>query len=63
MSLKEALGQVLRARPQVSPNPGFVRQLKEMEIERFGFTTLEVDELPRREIDRLALFGGNAKEE
>lgn len=56
MSLKEALGCVVRARPQVSPNSGFLRQLKELELGLRGEPTLEVDELPRREGDRLALF-------
>ncbi|KAF9448424.1 phosphatases II [Macrolepiota fuliginosa MF-IS2] len=56
MPLKTALGHVLRARPQVSPNSGFLKQLKELEVELFGKATLDIDELPRREADRLALF-------
>lgn len=59
MTLKAALGQIIRVRPQVSPNTGFLRQLKEMEMELFGtvVSSLEgVDELPKREKDRLALF-------
>lgn len=56
MTLKAALGQVLKARSQVSPNPGFLRQLKELEEELYGKVTLDVDELPKREKDRLALF-------
>ncbi|KAI0724975.1 protein-tyrosine phosphatase-like protein [Fomitopsis betulina] len=56
MSLKEALGQVARARPQVSPNPGFLRQLKELDQDLHGTLSLDVDELPKREKDRLALF-------
>ncbi|KAI0344293.1 phosphatases II [Trametopsis cervina] len=60
MSLKAALGLVLRTRPQVSPNPGFLRQLKELENELYGRVTLEVDELPKREKDRLALFEEDA---
>ncbi|KAJ6531270.1 protein-tyrosine phosphatase-like protein [Mycena capillaripes] len=56
MTLKAALGQIVRARPQVSPNPGFLGQLKELEMELFGSVSLEVDELPKREKDRLALF-------
>ncbi|EPS93372.1 phosphatases II [Fomitopsis schrenkii] len=56
MSLKEALGQVARARPQVSPNPGFLRQLKELDQYLHGTVSLDVDELPKREKDRLALF-------
>jgi atypical dual specificity phosphatase len=59
MTLKAALGQIIRVRPQISPNAGFFQQLKEMEMELFGtaVSSLEgVDELPKREKDRLALF-------
>jgi atypical dual specificity phosphatase len=58
MSLKAALGHVARRRPQIHPNAGFLRQLKEMEVELTGVSTLDVDDLPRREKDRLALFEG-----
>ena len=61
MSLKAALGHVARLRPQVHPNAGFVRQLKEMEVELTGVSTLDVDDLPRREKDRLALFEGEVE--
>lgn len=63
MSLKAALRQVLRARPQVSPNPGFLEQLKRLEMELFGSASLEVDALPLREKDRLALFEDDPVEE
>ncbi|KAI0797443.1 protein-tyrosine phosphatase-like protein [Abortiporus biennis] len=56
MTLKAALGQIVLARPQVSPNPGFLQQLKELEVELHGVSTLDVDEFPKREKDRLALF-------
>jgi len=56
MALKAALGQIVRVRPQISPNAGFVQQLKEMEMELYGNSLLEVVELPKREKDRLALF-------
>ncbi|KAH9833155.1 protein-tyrosine phosphatase-like protein [Rhodofomes roseus] len=56
MPLKAALGQVVRARPQVSPNSGFLEQLKRFEEELFGSVSLDVDALPKREKDRLALF-------
>lgn len=56
MSLKAALRQILQARPQVSPNPGFLQQLKYLEMELFGSVTLDVDSLPRSEKERLALF-------
>ncbi|TFK18206.1 phosphatases II, partial [Coprinopsis marcescibilis] len=56
MGLKEALGVVVRARPQVSPNSGFLRQLKDMEMDLWGVESLVEDEIPRREVERLALF-------
>ena len=56
MVLKAALGQIVCVRPQVSPNAGFLQQLKEMEMELYGSCSLEVVELPKREKDRLALF-------
>jgi atypical dual specificity phosphatase len=56
MILKDALGQIVRVRPQVSPNSGFLRQLKEMEMELYGSSSLDVKEFPKREKDRLALF-------
>ena len=56
MSLKEVLGQVARARLQVSPNPGFLRQLKELDQDLYGTLSLDVDELLKREKDHLALF-------
>ncbi|KAJ7685556.1 protein-tyrosine phosphatase-like protein [Mycena polygramma] len=63
MTLKEALGQIITARPQVSPNPGFLRQLKELEMELFGSVSLDIDEIPKREKDRLALFEESADAE
>jgi len=56
MTLKAALGKVVRVRPQISPNPGFLQQLKEMEVELYGSGSLEVDEFPKQEKDRLSLF-------
>ncbi|KAF9498175.1 phosphatases II [Pleurotus eryngii] len=56
MSLKEALGRIVRVRPQISPNAGFLRQLKELEVELFNTASLEVDELPKQKKDRIALF-------
>jgi len=58
MTLYEALGLVIRARPTVSPNPGFIRQLKEMESSLFGLETLKDvdDELPRQRKEREAMF-------
>ena len=66
MTLKSALGQIILVRPQVSPNAGFLQQLKEMEMELFGtaVSSLEgVVELPKREKDRLALFEERESEE
>jgi atypical dual specificity phosphatase len=56
MTLKAALRQIIQVRPQISPNAGFLQQLKEMETELYGSCSLEVDEMPKREKDRLALF-------
>ena len=56
MSLKNALGLVVRARPQSLPNPGFLRQLKELDQELHGTISLDVDELPKRGNERLAMF-------
>ncbi|KAL4257524.1 Protein-tyrosine phosphatase-like protein [Pleurotus pulmonarius] len=56
MSLKDALGCIVHVRPQISPNAGFLRQLKDMEMELFGTVSLEVEELPRQKKDRIALF-------
>ena len=54
--LRAALGQIVRVRSQILPNAGFLRQLREMEVELYGYCSLEVEELPKREKDRLALF-------
>ncbi|KAE9396290.1 phosphatases II [Gymnopus androsaceus JB14] len=54
--LKMALRQIVLIRPQISPNSGFLQQLKELEMELFGQISLDVDELPKREKDRLALL-------
>ncbi|KIM93286.1 hypothetical protein OIDMADRAFT_149772 [Oidiodendron maius Zn] len=56
MSLKEALGRLILARPTVSPNTGFLRQLQELERELYGCVTLDIVELPRRREDRELLF-------
>ena len=56
MVLRAALRQIVCVRPQISPNAGFLRQLKEMEMELYGGSSLEVEDLPKREKDRLALF-------
>ncbi|KAL6809645.1 protein-tyrosine phosphatase-like protein [Trichoderma sp. SZMC 28015] len=56
MSLRAALGQIVRARPQASPNPGFLRELRDLELQLRGASSLDIDELPKREKERLALF-------
>ena len=57
MTLMQALKQIVEARPQVCPNPGFIQQLKDLEKGMRGTeSTLGVDELPKKEKDRLALF-------
>ena len=47
---------MVRLRPSVSPNAGFLAQLRDLEKDLFGRVTLEVEALPRRKEDRLALF-------
>ncbi|KAK7682813.1 hypothetical protein QCA50_014197 [Cerrena zonata] len=56
LSLKAALRQILKVRSQVSPNSGFLSQLKELDLELFGSISLDIDTLPRTEKERLALF-------
>jgi atypical dual specificity phosphatase len=56
MSLKDALGHVVRARPAVCPHPGFIGQLKELEITLRGECSLTVEALPAKKADRLAIF-------
>ncbi|KAH8807891.1 protein-tyrosine phosphatase-like protein [Xylogone sp. PMI_703] len=56
MLLKEALGRVIIARPTVSPNPNFLRQLKDLEEKLYGCVTLDVEELPKKREDRQNLF-------
>ena len=36
MTLWAALGQIIRVRPQILPNAGFLRQLREIEVELCG---------------------------
>ncbi|KAF3928889.1 hypothetical protein ABW20_dc0110650 [Dactylellina cionopaga] len=59
MSLYDALALVIQARPAVCPNPGFLSQLRELELEIYFRTTLVLDELPRKRQDRLKFFGGS----
>jgi atypical dual specificity phosphatase len=56
LPLRNALGHIMHVRPRVSPNYGFLAQLKTLEVELYGVSTLDVDELPRQEAARLALF-------
>ncbi|KAG6844253.1 hypothetical protein H0H87_008425 [Tephrocybe sp. NHM501043] len=57
LTLKDALGRVVRARPVVRPNAGFFDQLKRLEISVRSVGSLDgVEEMPVRRKDRLALF-------
>lgn len=58
MTLKDALGLIVQARPAVRPNPGFFRQLKDMDVVLNGVSSMKVDTLPRSKQGRLALFTG-----
>ncbi|OQV13512.1 putative MAP kinase phosphatase with leucine-rich repeats protein 2 [Hypsibius exemplaris] len=57
ITLHEALGMIVRVRPQVSPNPNFLSQLKDMEMRLFGSASVTVDSLPSRKEDKEAMFG------
>lgn len=63
MTLKAALGLIICARTQASPNPGFLSQLKQLEITLLGSSTVDINELPRRETDRLALFNEDSDDD
>lgn len=58
MSLKQALGLIVRARPNACPNPGFVAQLQQAELECRGSSSLppSLISLPSKKEERLALF-------
>lgn len=59
MSLRGALGMIMKARPAMRPNDGFLRQLKEMEMGLRGAGTLEeVESLPLETRKRSELFLG-----
>ncbi|KAG2100263.1 protein-tyrosine phosphatase-like protein [Suillus cothurnatus] len=58
MSLKDALGLLVRARPVVCPRPGFIAQLKDLEIRVRGHCSLDVDVLPGSKEARMVLLGG-----
>jgi atypical dual specificity phosphatase len=64
MRLKEALGLVIRARPQVCPDRGFLEYLRELKVELFHEEIMPaLEELPRQESDRLGYFKDNSKSE
>ncbi|KII86714.1 hypothetical protein PLICRDRAFT_265916 [Plicaturopsis crispa FD-325 SS-3] len=56
MPLKAALGLLVAARPAICPNPGFIAQLKALELKTHGCCSLDVDALPPRKIDRATMF-------
>ncbi|KAF8911671.1 protein-tyrosine phosphatase-like protein [Gymnopilus junonius] len=56
MSLKDALGMVIRARPSANPNQVLLQRLKEVEVTFRGKSSLEIDVLPTKKSERLALF-------
>eukprot|EP00727_Mastigamoeba_balamuthi_P014078 m51a1_g9293 putative mitogen-activated protein kinase phosphatase isoform a (225) ;mRNA; f:35135-35809 len=57
MRLREALGVVERARPEVAPNEGFLRQLVQLDAEMFGEpASMTLEELYVREL-RMLEFG------
>ncbi|THH28567.1 hypothetical protein EUX98_g5631 [Antrodiella citrinella] len=60
MTLKEALGTVVRARNAVNPNPGLFEQLKVLEVTLRGCSSLDVDILPSQREQKVALFDDEA---
>ena len=58
MSLRAGLALIIQKREQAYPNPGFLEQLKEMEMELFGLeaATLSVAKLPLSRAEKLKLF-------
>src|SRR5258706_3406900 len=58
MSLRAGLAMIIQKREQAYPNPGFLEQLKEMEIELFGLeaATVLVAKLPLSRAEKLRLF-------
>ncbi|KAK8094176.1 protein-tyrosine phosphatase-like protein [Apiospora hydei] len=64
MSLRDALGAIMKARPAMRPNDGFLRQLKELEVGLRGEGTLEgVESLPLETKKRQdLLLSADAKE-
>ncbi|KAJ7070066.1 protein-tyrosine phosphatase-like protein [Mycena amicta] len=56
MSLQQALGTLILARPAVCPNPGFLAQLKDAEVALRGVSTLQLESLPLKREDRIAIF-------
>ncbi|KAK8107446.1 uncharacterized protein PG998_009459 [Apiospora kogelbergensis] len=59
MSLRDALATIMRARPAIRPNDGFLRQLRELEAGLRGKETLkEVETLPLRTKERMDLLLG-----
>ncbi|KAG5644155.1 hypothetical protein DXG03_009050 [Asterophora parasitica] len=57
MTLREALGTIIRARPAVCPNPGFLKQLQELDVRIHGAGSLDgVEVLPGRKEERVKLF-------
>ena len=58
MSLRAALALIIQKREQACPNPGFLEQLKEMEVKLFGLEAATVSEtkLPLSRAMKLKLF-------
>ena len=58
MSLRAGLALIIRKREQAYPNPGFLEQLKEMEMELFGLeaATISVAKLPLSRAEKLKFF-------
>ena len=64
MSLRAGLALIIQKREQAYPNPGFLEQLKEMEMEIFGLeaATVSVAKLPLSRAEKLKLFQEDIRE-
>ena len=56
MTPKDALGLVIRTKPVLCPNAGFIKQLKDLDIKLHGACSLDIDSLPVKKDVWLALF-------
>lgn len=56
MTLREALGVVVRSRNVVAPRAHFLTYLQELDMELYGTVSFDADQLPLRREEKIALF-------